>query len=38
VEGCSERGNGLPGVIKRGEFLDCLKGCELLKNDSAAVS
>jgi hypothetical protein len=38
MEGCSQRGNELPGVIKRGEFIDCLKGFELLKNDSAAVS
>ena len=38
VEGCSERGNELTGVVKRGEFIDCLKGYELLKKDSAAVS
>ena len=26
------------GVVKRGKSLDCLKGCELLKNNSAAIS
>ena len=38
MEGCSEHGSEHSGVIKRGEFPVCLKGCELLKKDSAAVN
>jgi hypothetical protein len=35
VAGCCEDGNESSGFVKHGEILDQLRGCQLLKMDSA---